>query len=102
MTTPAGNPHPSVLSTTGSGSPVTDVIQLVRGPGSPDQGPDRSPSGRSAGPDHPGHSPAGPNPGRAVRPWPLLLLATPAVAAAWSGWADIGQLTGFGHAGRMR
>ncbi|HEY5988816.1 MAG TPA: hypothetical protein VIV12_20915, partial [Streptosporangiaceae bacterium] len=90
MTTPAGNSHPSSLSTPDSDSPVTDMIRLVPGPGSPDHRPDRSPGG-------PVHSPAGPNTGRAVRPWPLLLLAMPAAVAVWSGWVGIGQLTGFGQ-----
>ena len=34
---------------------------------------------------------------RAVRSWPLLLLALPAAVAVWSGWVGIGQLTGFGQ-----
>jgi hypothetical protein len=90
MTTPAANPHPSPQPTPQPGGTVTDRIRLVPGPGSPDHRPARSPGG-------PGHSPAGPNTGRAVRPWPLLLLATPAAAAVWSGWVGIGQLTGFGQ-----
>jgi hypothetical protein len=40
---------------------------------------------RSAGPDR-----------RAVRSWPLLVLAAPAAVAVWSGWVGIGQMTGFG------
>ena len=38
-------------------------------------------------------------PGRAqtVRSWPLLVLALPATVAVWSGWAGIGQMTGFGQ-----
>jgi hypothetical protein len=32
----------------------------------------------------------------AVRSWPLLLLALPAFVAIWSGWVDLGRLTGFG------
>jgi hypothetical protein len=43
--------------------------------------------------DH--HSPA--RPARAVRSWPLLILALPAAVAVWSGWVGIGQLTGFGQ-----
>jgi hypothetical protein len=39
---------------------------------------------------------AAPN-GRAVRSWPLLVLAVPAAVAVWSGWVGIGQLTGFGQ-----
>jgi len=33
---------------------------------------------------------------RPVRSWPLLVLATPAAVAVWSGWVGIGQMTGFG------
>jgi len=93
MTTPVGNPHPSP----DSGSPVTDMIRLVPGPGSPDHRPDHGPDRSPGGPGHTGHSPAGPTAGRTVRPWPLLLLAMPAAVAVWSGWVGIGQLTGFGH-----
>jgi hypothetical protein len=32
-----------------------------------------------------------------VRSWPLLVLVLPAAVAVWSGWAGIGQLTGFGQ-----
>jgi hypothetical protein len=93
MTTQAGNSHPSLLSTPDSGSPVTDMIRLVPGPGDPDHEPDRS----RGDPGHASHSPASPNTGLAVRPWPLLLIAMPAAVAVWSGWVGIGQLTGFGH-----
>jgi hypothetical protein len=34
---------------------------------------------------------------RAVRSWPLLILALPAAVAVWSGWVGIGQMTGFGQ-----
>ncbi len=34
---------------------------------------------------------------RAVRSWPLLVLALPAMVAVWSGWVGIGQMTGFGQ-----
>lgn len=33
---------------------------------------------------------------RAVRSWPLLLLAVPAAAEVWSGWVGIAKMTGFG------
>jgi hypothetical protein len=33
---------------------------------------------------------------RAVRSWPLLVLAAPAAAEVWSGWVGIAQRTGFG------
>ena len=35
-------------------------------------------------------------PGRAVRSWPLLVLAAPAAAEVWSGWVGIAKMTGFG------
>ena len=34
---------------------------------------------------------------RTVRSWPLVLLAFPAAAEVWSGWAGIAQETGFGR-----
>lgn len=33
---------------------------------------------------------------RRVATWPLVLLALPAFVAIWSGWVDLGRLTGFG------
>ena len=33
---------------------------------------------------------------RTMRSWPLLVLAVPAAAEVWSGWAGIAQKTGFG------
>jgi hypothetical protein len=33
---------------------------------------------------------------RPVAAWPLVLLAAPAFVAIWSGWVDLGRLTGFG------
>jgi hypothetical protein len=33
---------------------------------------------------------------RAMRSWPLLILAVPAAAEVWSGWVGIAQKTGFG------
>ncbi|MEV6440654.1 ABC transporter permease [Amycolatopsis sp. NPDC051716] len=35
-------------------------------------------------------------PGRAIKLWPVLLLALPAFVAVWSGWVGLGRLTGFG------
>lgn len=34
--------------------------------------------------------------GRPVRCWPLLLIASPAAVAVWSGWVGLGALSGFG------
>ena|ERR1019366_2557057 len=42
-------------------------------------------------------SPLQPGRARAVRSWPLLVLALPATVAVWSGWVGIGQMTGFGQ-----
>ena len=42
-------------------------------------------------------SPVPPAHRRAVRSWPLLILAIPAAVAVWSGWVGIGQMTGFGQ-----
>jgi hypothetical protein len=41
---------------------------------------------------------AGDLPKRATRPrsWPVLLLALPAFVAIWSGWVELGKMTGFG------
>ena len=33
---------------------------------------------------------------RRPRSWPIALLALPAAVAIWSGWVDMGRLTGFG------
>ena len=51
---------------------------------------------RAMGPDAADRSPAMVRPGRTVRSWPLLVLAAPAAAEVWSGWAGIAQKTGFG------
>src|SRR3984893_15429207 len=51
---------------------------------------------RLAGPPAADRSTAAARPGRAVRSWPLLVLAAPAAAEVWSGWAGIAQKTGFG------
>ncbi len=51
---------------------------------------------RTAGPAAADRSPAGTRTGRALRSWPLLVLAAPAAAEVWSGWVGIAQKTGFG------
>jgi hypothetical protein len=51
---------------------------------------------RSAGPAAADRSGAGVRADRAVRSWPLLVLAAPAAAEVWSGWVGIAQKTGFG------
>jgi len=51
---------------------------------------------RTAGPAAAGRFPAAARPSRAIRSWPLLVLAAPAAAEVWSGWVGIAQKTGFG------
>jgi hypothetical protein len=51
---------------------------------------------RATGPAAADRSLAAAGPGRAVRSWPLLVLAAPAAAEVWSGWVGIAQKTGFG------
>jgi hypothetical protein len=51
---------------------------------------------RTTAPAAADRSPAMIRPGRAVRSWPLLVLAAPAAAEVWSGWVGIAQKTGFG------
>jgi hypothetical protein len=53
-------------------------------------------SARSAGPAAANRSGASVRADRAVRSWPLLVLAAPAAAEVWSGWVGIAQKTGFG------
>ena len=61
-----------------------------------DPGPRGPVPARTAGPAAADRSPAGARPGRAIRSWPLLVLAAPAAAEVWSGWVGIAQKTGFG------
>src|SRR5690242_3916171 len=51
---------------------------------------------RSDGPAAADRSGPGARADRAVRSWPLLVLAAPAAAEVWSGWVGIAQKTGFG------
>jgi hypothetical protein len=44
-----------------------------------------------------GNLPAGRHPvSRRALNWPLLVIASPAAVAIWSGWVALGQLCGFG------
>jgi len=61
----------------------------ARGPGGP-------PVPRTTGLAGGDRSAAVPSGTRAVRPWPLLVLAAPATAEVFSGWVGIAQKTGFG------
>jgi hypothetical protein len=54
------------------------------------------PSPVRTGPAAAARSGASIRPDRAVRSWPLLVLAAPAAAEVWSGWVGIAQKTGFG------
>ena len=60
------------------------------GPG----GPPAAGASGPAGPDRPAAVSCGT---RAVRSWPLLVLAAPAAAEVFSGWAGIAKMTGFGR-----
>ena len=51
---------------------------------------------RTAGPAAADRSRAAARPGRAIRSWPLLVVAAPAAAEVFSGWVGIAQKTGFG------
>jgi hypothetical protein len=58
-----------------------------------DLGPGGPPAARTTGEDRSAAVSSGI---RAVRSWPLLVLAAPAAAEVWSGWVGIAQKTGFG------
>jgi hypothetical protein len=61
-----------------------------------DLGPGGRPTARTTGPAGGDRSAAVSSGIRAVRSWPLLVLAAPAAAEVWSGWVGIAQKTGFG------
>jgi len=61
-----------------------------------DLGPGGPLAARTSGPAGRDRSAAVPSGARAVRSWPLLVLAAPAAAEVWSGWVGIAQKTGFG------
>ncbi len=61
-----------------------------------DLGPGGPPAARTAGPAGGDRSAVVSSGTRAVRSWPLLVLAAPAAAEVWSGWVGIAQKTGFG------
>ena len=79
---------------------MTPMAALTAGMDRPgataDLGPGGPPAARTTGPagrDRPAAVSSGT---RAVRSWPLLVLAAPAAAEVWSGWVGIAQKTGFG------
>ena len=64
--------------------------------GTSDLGPGGPPAARTTGPAGGDRSAAVSSGTRTVRSWPLVVLAAPAAAEVWSGWAGIAQKTGFG------
>jgi hypothetical protein len=59
----------------------------------------RGPAGPAADQRSPGRGTAGQPTDRgrrAMRSWPLLVLAAPAAAEVWSGWVGVARMTGFG------
>jgi hypothetical protein len=64
-------------------------LTAARGPGGP-------PAARTTGPAGGDRSAAVSSGTRAVRSWPLVVLAAPAAAEVFSGWAGIAKMTGFG------
>jgi hypothetical protein len=78
---------------------VTAMAALTAGmnrSGTADLGPGGPPAVRTTGPGGGDRSAAVSSGTRAVRSWPLLVLAAPAAAEVFSGWVGIAQRTGFG------
>ena len=79
---------------------MTSMAALTAGMNRPgataDLGPGGPPAARTTGPAGGDRSAAVSSGTRTVRSWPLLVLAAPAAAEVWSGWAGIAQKTGFG------
>src|SRR5690349_24477790 len=72
------------------------TVSVNRPSATAELGPGGPPAARLTGPAG-GDRSAGVSSGaRAVRSWPLLVLAAPAAAEVWSGWVGIAQKTGFG------
>jgi hypothetical protein len=61
-----------------------------------DPGPGGPPAARTTGPAGGDRSAAVSSRARAVRSWPLVVLAAPAAAEVFSGWAGMAKMTGFG------
>ena len=59
-------------------------------------GPGGPPAARTTGPAGGDLSAAVSSGTRSVRSWPLVVLAAPAAAEVFSGWAGIAKMTGFG------
>jgi hypothetical protein len=79
---------------------VTSMAALTAGMNRPgltaDLGPGGPPAARTTGPAGADRSAAVSASTRAVRSWPLLVLAAPAAAEVFSGWVGIARMTGFG------
>ena len=78
-------------------TPMAALTAGVNRPGATaDLGPGGPPAARTTGPAGGDRSAAVSSGTRTVRSWPLLVLAAPAAAEVWTGWAGIAQKTGFG------
>jgi hypothetical protein len=75
---------------------VAALTAGVNRSGTADLGPGGPLAVRTTGPAGGDRSVAVPSGARAVRSWPLLVLAAPAAAEVWSGWVGIANKTGFG------
>ena len=79
---------------------MTAMATLTAGVNRPDTtadlGPGGPPDARTTGPAGRDRSAAVSSGTRAVRSWPLLVLAAPAAAEVWSGWVGIAQKTESG------
>jgi hypothetical protein len=104
MTRTAGPLRSSQQLDGSAGCPGQTTVRLVppdTGPlsGGPCRSPAIAAAAAAAAPDRSraevGHE-------RAMRSWPLLVLALPAAVAVWSGWVGIGQMTGSARYGRCR
>jgi hypothetical protein len=81
-----------------SGAQAGSAVRLVQAADGQDaDGARRSRTMSRAGTAAQDQPSAGPDHGRSIRSWPLLVLALPATVAVWSGWVGIGQMTGFGQ-----
>ncbi|MEU7868295.1 ABC transporter permease [Dactylosporangium sp. NPDC049140] len=69
----ASDPEPSAEDVTSEESPAEEASALPTGDGHPEPEAVRRPVA-----------------------WPVLLLALPAFVAIWSGWVELGELSGFG------
>jgi hypothetical protein len=72
------------------------TVGVSRSGATADLGPGGPLAAWTSGPAGGDRSAAVPSGARAVRSWPLLVLAAPAAAEVWSGWVGIAQKTGFG------